>query len=754
MPGIGAERHATIALTATGPLQSAETRASVRYSGNGGGVIVLSLPDIRCGSCVATIERTLNARDDVASARVNLTLHQATVTLISPDTDPVPIMKALAALGFPTTPVELRGRDNALTDAAGGRLLRAMAVAGFGAANIMLLSVGVWSGAQGQTRATFHIVAALIAVPVVVYAGQPFFQSAIGALRARRTNMDVPITLGVLLALALSLFETMRGGDHVFFDASVTLLFFLLAGRYLDHVMRERARSAVTGLARLSPRGAMIRQDDGALAYIGLNTVTPGAILSIAPDERVPVDVEIVEGATDLDRSLVTGEAMPVTAGPGDTLEAGTLNLTGTILARALRTADDSFLGQMIRMQSAAEGGRGHYVRIADRAARLYVPVVHTLALATFAGWFVATGGDWQTSAFVAISVLIITCPCALGLAVPVAHVVAAGRLMRMGVLMKDGAALERLAEIDRVVFDKTGTLTTGTPAVGSVPGDPATRSAVKALASQSVHPAARAIAARLSDLPGQLRDVTELPGFGVEGTVGGRRARLGRADWVAGIADVPAGTASPAFAFQGGSALAFELFEELRPGAHDAIDQFKASGIPVAILSGDIADRVDRMARDLGITDVRHGATPADKITTLETLRREGRRALMVGDGLNDAAALAAAHVSMAPASASDAGRTAADFIVLRNRLDAVPATWQVARDTARIVRQNFAFAIAYNCIAIPFAVAGLVTPLAAALAMSASSILVTLNALRLNRAGMQQTRPMPQVGIRQVRA
>lgn len=719
------------------PLDRAQALASVRASADGREGVVLSVPGIKCGGCVSKIERALNARDDVASARVNLTLRQASVTFAAPGTDPLPLIEELASLGFPAVPADIGAGHDADDDPTGGRLLRAMAVAGFGAMNIMLYSVGVWSGAGEATRSTFHVVSALIGLPVVAYSGQPFFQSANAALRAGRTNMDVPISIGVLLAAALSLGETLRGGEHVFFDAAVSLLLFLLAGRYLDHLMRERARSAVTGLARLSPRGAMVRGDDGALTYVALRDVAPGAILSIAPDERVPVDAEIVEGATDLDRSLVTGEAVPVAAGPGDTLEAGTLNLTGTIAARALRTADASFLSQMIRMQGAAETGRGHYVRVADRAARLYAPVVHTLALATFAGWMAATGGDWQRSAFVAISVLIITCPCALGLAVPVAHVVAAGRLMRMGVLMKDGAALERLAEIDRAVFDKTGTLTTGVPAVGAVPDDPATRAAALALALQSPHPAARAIAARLPGPPAPVEDAVDLPGFGIEGVVDGRRARMGRADWVGAIAEVPPGTASPAFAFQGGRALSFDLIETLRPGAGEAVAAFGAAGIPVAMLSGDIAARADRVARALGIADVLHGATPAEKIAALETMRAGGQRPLMVGDGLNDVAALAAAHVSMAPASASDASRTAADFIFLRERLDAVPAAWRVARDTARIVRQNLALAVIYNAIAIPLAVAGWVTPLIAALAMSGSSILVTLNALRLNRAG-----------------
>ena len=714
----------------------------MRVLADGQAQCVLSIPDLRCGGCVAKIERALNVRTDILSARVNLTLKQAVVTCAGADTDPTSFISMLSQLGYRAIPADVAQSDADDTDKVGRGLLRAIAVAGFGATNIMILSVAVWSGAAGETRDTFHLISALIAIPVVAYAGQPFFRSALQALRVGRLNMDVPIAVAVVLALALSLVETMRGGEQAFFDAAVTLLFFLLSGRYLDHLMRERARSAVSGLARLSPRGAMLRQPDGVLTYVPLSAIAPGAIIAIGPDERVPVDVRIISGFTDLDRSLVTGEAMPVPAGFGDTLEAGTLNLTGTVEAEVLRSADESFLAQMMRMQSEAETGRGNYVRIADRAARLYAPVVHLLALATFVGWVLVTG-DWHTSAFVAISVLIITCPCALGLAVPVAHVVASGRLMRMGILMKDGSALERLADINRVVFDKTGTLTLGTAAVGFGADDPALLTAAKALALKSVHPAARAIAMSIPELPCQLDDATEVPGFGIAGCIDGRAARLGRADWVADISAQAKDRASPVFAFADGPAMAFELVETLRPGALDAVKSFAAAGIPVAMLSGDIAARANSIANQLDIADVRSGETPADKIAALNTLHDDGYRALMVGDGLNDAAALAAAHVSMAPSSASDAGRTAADFIFVRDGLEAVPAAWRMARDTARIVRQNFGLAIAYNCIAIPLAMAGLVTPFIAALAMSASSILVIGNALRLNRP--EKPRRMP---------
>lgn len=705
----------------------------------GADCIRLSVANLRCGGCVATIERALAGRADVTASRVNLTLRQLVVTLPRRDTDIVPIIDALAALGFPAAPISSADMPGtAAHDAEEGSvskgLIRATAVAGFGAANIMALSVGNWAGAEGATRTGFHWLSAAIAVPVIVYAGRPFFSSALTALRAGRVNMDVPIALAVALTLLLSLFETMSGGEHVFFDAAVTLLFFLLAGRTLDHLMRDRARSAVTGLARLAPRGASVCQSDGSFSWMPIDQVTPGAVVAIGPGERVPVDCCIIDGATDLDRALITGESASVSARPGDNLEAGTLNLTGAIAARALRPANESFLAQIITMQGEAEGTRGHYVRIADRAARLYAPFVHLAALATFIGWLIATDGDWRRAMFVAISVLIITCPCALGLAVPVAHVVAAGKLLRLGVLMKDGSALERLAEIDGAVFDKTGTLTTGLPQVAAGTIVAADQSGAMTLASASGHPAAKAIARYLACQPAEIADIREVPGNGIEASVDGRQARLGRAAWVAEIAGVPAGLDGPLFGFAGEPAVAFALVETLRPGALPAIEELRAGGIPVAILSGDTAARVANIAGSLSVAEAISGASPADKIAWLERRRGDRHRVLMVGDGLNDAPALAAAHVSMAPATASDAGRTAADFIILREGLDGVSEAWLTARATARIIRQNFLAAFGYNIVTIPLAIAGMVTPLMAALAMSASSIVVIANALRLN--------------------
>jgi Cu2+-exporting ATPase len=498
--------------------------------------------------------------------------------------------------------------------------------------------------------------------------------------------------------------------------------------------MRDRARSAVTGLARLAAKGGICLGADGRAAYVPLEALAPGMVLRIAAGERFPVDAVVVRGASDLDRSLVTGESAPAAAGVGDVLEAGTLNLTGALDVRVLRAADASFLAEMMRLLEAAEQGRGAYVRLADRAARLYAPVVHIAAAATFLGWLLATG-DWAVSLFVAISVLIITCPCALGLAVPVVHVVAAGRLFRAGVMMKDGSALERLAGIDRVVFDKTGTLTTGTPVVtGGGPETPDARAAALTLALASTHPISAAVAAWVSAAPVPAEALREISGCGVEGTFHGRRARLGHGRWVAEIASEPAGTDGPAFAFDGAAATSFKVAETLRPGAREAVAALHKAGVVPEMLTGDGPRPARQVARAVGIAQVGHGATPAGKIARLAELRAAGHRVLMVGDGLNDAAALAAADVSMAPASASDVGRAAADFVFTRERLDAVSMTHEVAIRASRLVRQNFGLAVVYNGIAIPLAVAGLVTPLLAAIAMSASSILVVANALRLN--------------------
>ncbi len=688
----------------------------------------LSVPGVHCGQCIGAIERALRQVPGVEAARVNLSNRRVAINWRGEA--PPPIIETLARAGYEAhlfAPEEARDPQLA-------RLIRAMAVAGFSAMNIMLLSVSVWSGAEAETRQAFHWISAALALPALLYSGRIFFVSAWSALSRRQTNMDVPISIGVLLAFAISLYDTVTGGPHAYFDAATSLLFFLLIGRSLDHLMRERARSAVRSLMQMTPRGATVIRDGGGRDYVPAHEITAGMLLQITPGERLLVDGIVESGSSDIDCSLVTGESQPEAARTGDRLRSGTLNLTGAIALRASSTAANSFLAEMAHLMEAAEAGRGRYRRLADRAAALYSPIVHATAFLTFVGWLAATGDPYRAIT-IAIAVLIITCPCALGLAVPIVQAVAARRLFESGIMVKDGAALERLTEIDRVVFDKTGTLTLGRPRLANAKDvDPSALGIAAALASGSSHPVCRALALHGDLIKYNVTKLTETPGSGIEAEVDGLVYRLGRSSWACGI-----DTGQTVLARDGRPIAAFDFEDSLRPGAAEAVAELRRRDLGLLILSGDARPVVEHVAAQIGVTEAIGAMLPQEKTRHIAKLSEEGGRVLMVGDGLNDAPALAAAHVSMAPASASDIGRNAADFVFLHGQLTAVPLAIRLAKDARRLIGQNFALAVAYNALALPVAIAGYVTPLLAALAMSLSSIIVVANALRLRGAREQ---------------
>lgn len=729
-PDVKGSGHAEAALE--------EIRLASRDLGDGTRQSDLSVPGVKCAACIAVVERTLAKLPGVESARVNLSTKRVAVRWNTAEGNPPDLLGALRGIGYEA---HLFASEQDAKDPELARLVRALAVAGFCAMNIMLLSVSVWSGADAGTRQAFHLISALLALPALVYSGRIFYASAWSALRHGRTNMDVPISIGVSLAFALSLYDTLHNAPHAYFDAATSLLFFLLIGRTLDHVMRERARSAVAGLARLAPSGATVIRD-GRPFYVPVSEIEPGAAVLVAAGERIPVDSMVEQGISDLDCSLVSGETAPGRAAPGATVQAGVMNLTGPLTVRATARAEDSFLAEMVRLMEAAEGGRARYRRLADRAAALYSPVVHTLALLSFIGWLIATG-DWHVSVTIAIAVLIITCPCALGLAVPIVQVIAARRLFESGIMVKDGSALERLAEIDGVAFDKTGTLTLGRPTL--VNADEVTPSALQVALGMTVgsrHPAAQAIAAaaaqRVSNVPAFDR-IEEIAGLGLEVRLGDDTYRLGRPDWATGQwarDDASTAVSISALAREGELLAAFVLEDRVRREAQETVGGLVRQGLVVEILSGDRMPVVEDLALRLGIRDFAAGLLPAEKVARVAAHEAAGRKILMVGDGLNDAPALSAAHVSMAPASAADIGRNAADFVFLNESLSAVGDALGISRRSRRLIVQNFGLAVGYNALAVPVAVLGYVTPLVAAVAMSMSSLIVVANAMRLSPA------------------
>src|SRR6056297_1069710 len=694
--------------------------------------IALSLPGIHCSACITKIEKALNAHPAVTSARVNLTLKRASIEA-EPDATAQEMKHLVEGLGYEAHELDAGTLNATATDKAGRDLLMRLAVAGFASMNVMLLSVSVWSGAADATRDLFHWISAAIALPTIAFSGQPFFRNAWAALSHRQLNMDVPITLAIVLAVVTSLWETSLSGEHAYFDAALALTFFLLAGRYLDHRTRAIARSAAEELTALEvPRATRVRQD-GAEEIVNVAELAVGDLIRVRPGARMPVDGEITQGTSELDRSLLTGETVPVFADVGQGVSAGEVNLTGPLTIRASAVGQDTSLHQMADLVAIAESGRSRYTSLADSAAKLYAPGVHILSALAFVGWYLYTF-DMRTALNIAAAVLIITCPCALGLAVPAVTTAASGRLFRRGMLIKHETALERMAEVDTVVFDKTGTLTAGTPQATNLSRQNPEQVAVAlALAMGSSHPLSvaltRAAQATGRD-PAAVTEIREVPGFGTEGRLDGMRVRLGRGAWVGAptLAETAAwlqvGDAAP---------VPFTFTDALRPGAAEVVSALQADGRDVLLISGDSTPAVEALATRLGITHWMAEALPADKAGRIQAMSDEGKHVLMVGDGLNDTAALAAAHVSISPATALDAARVASDIVLLGGDLSPIAAACDTARAATRRIRENFRIATVYNVIAVPLAVAGLCSPLIAALAMSASSITVSLNALRL---------------------
>lgn len=698
--------------------------------------LTLAIENMHCGGCLRSVERAALKVPGVETARASLSAKRVSVTYDPAVAAAADFVDALQAAGFNAAPIEVAKQNQ--DTARQNYLLRCVAVSGFAAMNIMLISIAVWSGEardmDPSLATAFRWVSALIALPTVAYAGQPFFRSAFSALKGWRLNMDVPISLAILLATGMSLYQTMRGSEQVYFDAAVSLLFFLLVGRFLDETLRVRARGEAQNLLSLQSGIATVIEEDGSRSMVPAHALKPGDRLLVAAGERVAADGVVLTGTGQIDQSLITGETSPLGVGAGSEVYAGTLNLTQPLQV-LVRAADNAtLLAEIGRLMLAAEQGKARYRRLADRAAEIYAPAVHGLGLATFLGWTLA-GAGWETGLTYAIAVLIITCPCALALAVPAVQIAASSRLFRKGVIVKAADGLERVAEVDLVVFDKTGTLTGGRPElIEDETLSDAVLGTAAGLAAASKHPFARALVAAAERRLGRVEPaagVEEVPGQGLRRSLAQGEERLGSAEWcgVGSQGDV----SEVWYRRDWMTPVQFRFADRVRSDARELVTSLKQQGYDVALLSGDRAAVVERIAGEAGIENWQAGLKPGDKIAWLDARARDGRKVLMVGDGLNDAPALAAAHASMSPASAADISQRAADFVFQGAKLAPVLETIETGKRARSMALQNFAMAFVYNLICVPLAVAGFVTPLIAAIVMSTSSILVTANAARL---------------------
>jgi P-type Cu2+ transporter len=707
----------------------------VRHLGGGVARMDLAVDGLLSAGCTQTIEGGLAAIPHITLARVNLADRSVAVEWRDGKVDPVRFINRLSELGFRAYPCGA-ARSAADGKQAMHKLLCCLGVTA-GAA-LAIASLPVWCGigadiAPGQ-RDFLHWLAAAIALPAAAYAGRPFFVSALRAMAAGRLNSDVPVSAGLVLALGLSVFQTLNHAVETSYDSALMLVAFVLIGRLLEHATLQGGRAAAGNLASIGDATVTRFVSDTELAEVPAGSVRPGDLVLVRPGERIAVDGVVSEGRSEIDQSLVTGETLPVSVGTDSVVYAGTLNVSGTLRIKVAAAERGALLDGIARRPGNAREAR--YLDLSDRVAGLYSPLVLAAALLTLVGR-TACGADGQDAVTAAIAVLIMTYPAALGLAVSAVQARAAGALFTAGVLLNSGEGIERLAGVDTILFDKTGTLTLPEPEVVNAADIPPERLAVAGrLALASRHPLAAAVV-RAARATAPLAAVEEEPGQGVRCVFEGVALRLGRPSFcgaehrAAAVLETDPEASAIAFAY-GVERYVLAVRQQLRSDAIETIARLKQDGFAIEILSGDRTPAVAHLAHTLGIERWQAGMTPADKIGHISVLQAQGRNVLMVGDGLNDAPSLAAADAALSVGTAAPLTLAAADAVFAGDRLTPVLSAIAIARRSLGLMRQNLVFAAAYTAIAAPVAILGLASPLAAALAMSGAAAVVALNALR----------------------
>ena len=733
--------------------------------------VTLPVLGMTCASCQHHVEEALRSTTGVESAHVDLMAHRASVVFDPATAKPEQLVEAIRGAGYDAV-LPRAGRSNGHDEDRTAESSRKAWTTLFAGAAAMVLAMPVGSQMGTLDHRLMSLLPWLYALPadelrwallvmtalVVGWAGRSIYLSALRALRHGATNMNTLVGLGTSVAFLYSAYSTIwpAPGRDVYFDAVLLILGFLLLGKSLEARAKRRALAALDSLSRLRPVTAR-RIVDGAQVVVPLEEIQPGDRIVVLPGERFPVDATIQEGRTTVDESMLTGEPTPLAREPGGRVLAGSLNYDGAVVCEAQSLGEATVLSQITRMVEQAQGSRAPMERLADRASAIFVPVVLGLALITFAAWLIATG-SLQFALASTVAVLVIACPCAMGLAVPAALTVAVGRGAQLGVLFKGGEALERLTNLDVIVLDKTGTLTGGRPELAAVhplaaTGENDLLRMASAAEERSNHPLAHAIvdfSTRNGLKWGPAEDVQIFPGRGLSARVEGRDLLLGNealfAEFFIALPkaiDPPSpGTTRLWMVLDNTPAGYFDARDTVHPDAAEAVAALRGAGLRVLMLTGDSPVAAAPIASELGIAEFEAGLDPAGKLARVRELQKSGLRVAMVGDGINDAGALAQADAGIAMGTGADLAQEAGDVLLLRTRPSAIPAALGLARDTLQIMQQNLGWAVGYNLLGIPLA-AGLLypafhillTPWLAAAAMALSSVCVLSNSLRLRR-------------------
>jgi len=713
----------------------------------------LILEGIHCAACIWLNEQYLQQLNGVHSVNINYTTHRATVAWDDAVIHLSDILQAIQSIGYHAHPYD-PSRQQYLLEKERRDYLKRLGLSGVLGMQVMILAVamyvGDWSGMEAGYRTFFTWLSLLLTLPILGYSAMPFLKGAWRDLRRRHAGMDVPVSLGIMLAFLGSAYHTLIGSGHVYYDSVSMFVFFLLSARYLEMQARKQSAESSEALTQSVPVMArLVNPEDATEDWVAAASLKIGDRIRIRPGESVATDGRLVDAATSVDESLLTGETSPVDKLPGDEVVGGSVNIGSPVTVEVTRIGEDTVLSNILRLVELAQRGRPAISQLADRIAGWFVSAILLLAFATAVYWYQHDPSAWLS---ITVSVLVVTCPCALSLATPTALTAATGVLTRNGLVPSNPIALEKIAHISTVLFDKTGTLTHGQPdIVQTICHSKTNENEALRLASllerDSVHPIAKAFHRKtISGTEGAVNELEHVVAGGICGLIDSKRLCIGNYDFLRDR--VPKLRQAPEPRVETSSSntvvhladdkeiiASFLLQDRVREGADTAIHELHDMGITTAIVSGDRQESVSYIGNDLGIDTTIAGLSPAGKLEYIHKLQQSGDQVLMVGDGINDAPVLAAADVSVAMGAGTQIAISKADYILMNDQLPTVVKALRLTRKTLRIIRQNLGWAVMYNILAIPAAAVGLVPPWLAALGMSASSLIVVLNALRLTR-------------------